>query len=450
MNESMKSVTASLLEHISDEPTSLAQLVEETGQSRSTLTRRLNDLITENKVQRIGKGRATRYIRVSESPEASESSASSTVLTPQSQRLVERLSAPENKREPVGYRRTLLESYRPNETEYLSKSTRTHLAELGRGSSANEPAGTYARKILDRLLIDLSWNSSRLEGNTYSLLETERLLSEDRIATERLGFETQMILNHKAAIEFLVDGAPDIALTPYVVKSLHAILSENLLADASAGGRLRTTSVGIHGSVFYPLDNPHQLAELFEQLLLKAEAIEDPFEQSFFTLVHLPYLQPFLDVNKRVSRLAANIPFIRKNLSPLSFIDVDQETYIQGLLGVYELNDVSILRDVFVNAYARSAARYAAVRESLGEPDLFRLKYRNEIKKIVADIIRQTMTPKNATAAIRESAKAIPVSEQAQFISVVQSELNTLHEGNFARFRVTPAEFAAWKNAKDR
>ena len=128
---------------------------------------------------------------------------------------------------------------------------------------------------------------------------------------------------------------------------------------------------------------PPLIEECFEQILDTASAIADPFEQSFFVLVQLPYLQPFDDVNKRVSRLAANIPLLKWNLSPLSFIDVPQDIYTEGLLGVYELNRTQLLRDVFLLACERSAARYAAVRQSLGEPDPFRMQHRENLREVV-------------------------------------------------------------------
>ena len=105
-------------------------------------------------------------------------------------------------------------------------------------------------------------------------------------------------------------------------------------------------------------------------------------------MVQLPYLQPFDDVNKRVSRLAANIPFIKGNLSPLSFTDVPRSTYTDAILGVYELNEADLLKDVFIWAYERSADRYAAVRQSLGEPDPFRLRHRAALREIVGEVIR--------------------------------------------------------------
>ena len=136
-----------------------------------------------------------------------------------------------------------------------------------------------------------------------------------------------MILNHKAAIEFLVQSAEEIAFNRYTILNLHALLAENLLPDPMAAGRVRQIPVGIGRSVYHPLDVPQLIEECLDEILVKAEAITDPFEQAFFVMVQLPYLQPFEDVNKRVSRLAANIPLFRRNLSPISFVDVPDETY---------------------------------------------------------------------------------------------------------------------------
>lgn len=193
---------------------------------------------------------------------------------------------------------------------------------------------------MDRLLIDLSWNSSRLEGNTYSLLDTQRLLERGEAVEGKDAKETQMILNHKAAIEMLADDAEEIGFNRYTLCNLHALLSENLLPDPMAGGRLRSHSVGIGASVFEPLQVPQQIEEGFDIMLTKVEAVRNPFEQALFIMVHLPYLQPFDDVNKRLSRLAANIPLVRRNLCPLSFVDVDREMYTLGFLGVYELGRI--------------------------------------------------------------------------------------------------------------
>src|ERR1035438_1925019 len=149
-----------------------------------------------------------------------------------------------------------------------------------------------------------------------------------------------MILNHKAAIEMLADQAEEIGFNRYTICNLHALLADNLLADPAASGRLRSKPVGISGTVFHPLEVPQAIEENFQQILDKATAIVDAFEQSFFVMVHIPYLQTFEDVNKRVSRLSANIPLVRRNLCPLSFVDVPVDDYVDATLGVYELNRV--------------------------------------------------------------------------------------------------------------
>ena len=192
---------------------------------------------------------------------------------------------------------------------------------------------------------------------------------------------------------------------------------------------------------------PQLIAECFEQILDTAAAISDPFEQAFFALVHLAYLQGFEDVNKRVSRLAANIPLIRGNLCPLSFVDVPERAYVDGVLAVYELNRVELLRDVFVWAYERSSARYSAVRQSLGEPDPFRMRYRLLVRELVAEVVQSGMDKKAATALARQHAATDEVSpaDRARFVEVVETELMSLHEGNIARYRLRPAEFQAWR-----
>ena len=168
-------------------------------------------------------------------------------------------------------------------------------------------------------------------------------------------------------------------------------------------------------------------------------------------MVQLPYLQPFDDVNKRVSRLSANIPFIKRNLSPLSFTDVPRSLYTDSVLAVYELNKVDLLKDVFIWAYRRSAQRYTAVRQSLGEPDPFRVKYSVALREIVAEVIRGQMDRKSATAHIANwSEKHIAPNERDRFREVAEAEILGMHEGNFARYQIRPSEFDGWqKNWND-
>jgi fido (protein-threonine AMPylation protein) len=347
---------------------------------------------------------------------------------------------------PVGYNRAFLDQYIPNKTYYLSDVVRKHLAEIG-GASGDYPAGTYAKQIFNRLLIDLSWNSSRLEGNTYSLLETERLLKLSEVVEGKDLKDAQMILNHKEAIEFLVDSANDIGVNRRTILNLHAILSYDLLGNPESCGRLRSIPVWIGKSVYSPLAIPQLIEECFQQIIDIASQIQDPFEQAFFLMVQLPYLQPFEDVNKRVSRLAANIPLILRNLSPLSFVDVPESLYIQGLVGVYEFNRIELLREVFIWAYERSCLHYSAKRKELGEPDPFRMRYRDLIRATVVNIVQNQMSRSAAVEFIKKAAyESVPAELQARFIEVVETEIMCLHEGNFARYRLKYSEYTAWKS----
>lgn len=417
--------------------------------TRRTLQRWLNALVGQGRLRKEGQARSTRYLLpVQAAPEAADAAPGdvSLPLSDEARAIDIAVRQPVQHRTPVGYRRSFLDSYRPNTTFYLHAALRAELQALGQVAAHNEPAGTYARSIANRLLIDLSWNSSRLEGNTYSLLETERLLSAGDAAEGKGALEAQMILNHKAAIEFLMDCTPDMGFNRYTLLNLHALLSDNLLPDPTASGRLRTVAVGIGQAVFLPLEGPQLIAECFAQVLDTAAAIQDPLEQAFFAMVHLPYLRPFEDVNKRVSRLAANIPLIQHNLCPLSFVDVPPAAYISAMLGVYELNRIELLRDVFAWAYKRSCARYSAVRQSLGEPDPFRLRYRALIFDTVAEVVRAAMNKQRAIAFVaRQARQHLPPADQHRFVEVTETELMSLHEGNMARYRLRPSEFEAWR-----
>lgn len=413
--------------------------------ARRTLQYRLRALVDAGRLRLIGEGRAARYHHGDEII-AQPGPADIVPISPEGSAVLAYVRQPVAVRQPVGYERNFLDRYRPNETFYLTQQQRDHLATIGKPQIEAAAAGTYAKQILNRLLIDLAWNSSRLEGNTYSLLDTRRLLDFGEAAEGRGPREAQMILNHKDAIEFLVANANDVGFNRYTILNLHALLANNLLADPTAVGRLRHIIVGIDGSTFHPLEGPGLIEECFDQILATAAAIDDPFEQAFFIMVQLPYLQPFDDVNKRVSRLAANIPMIRANLAPLSFTEVPGDLYTRATLGVYERNDITLLRDVFLWAYQRSAARYAAVRQSMGEPDPFRLRYREQLRDVVRDVVRGAMS-RQATRAhlVTTSREFIPTADQDQFAEVAETELLGLHEGNFARYLVRPSEFAVWQ-----
>jgi hypothetical protein len=416
-----------------------------------SLQRRLALLVRDGKLIPLGNGPARRYrsprYRVEEMSADLDSAASVRAsviaLSAESAELLALVDRPIAARTPAGYRREFLDRYVPNQTRYLPDQLRLHLHELGRSPVSDKPAGTYARRILDRLLIDLSWSSSRLEGNTYSRLDTQNLIAFGHAAEGKDRIETQMVLNHKQAIEMLVEQADEIGFNRYTFQNLHALLAENLLHDPGAVGRLRQIEVAIGGTVFHPLAVPQLIDECFGLLLAKAAAIKDPFEQSFFVMVHLPYLQPFEDVNKRVSRIGANVSLIKCNLAPLSFVDVPEREYIAGTLGVYELNRVELLRDVYAWAYERSCQRYTAIKDSVPEPDPLRMRYRDALASVVAGIVRGGM-PIEHDAIRRLSTPLVDTADLEAFLTMATNELYQLHEGSLARYRLRPSEFQRW------
>lgn len=427
---------------------------------RRAMRLRLSKLIEAGRARSAGERRWTRYFAAQT---RAASAPPTTIVAPSDDQVVDADDAvaiplsplgaevrrlvqrPEIERDPVSYKRQFLSSYQPNVTVYLPQTIREHLQRIGAVDAQSQPAGTYARNILDRLLIDLSWSSSKLEGNTYSILDTQTLIEHGKVAEGKSAEETAMILNHKNAIEFLVEAADDIGFNRYTLLNLHSLLADSLL-DAESTGKLRQRIVSITGTIYTPLTTPQIIEECFTELLAKADAIKNPFEQSFFASIHLPYLQPFADVNKRVSRLTANIPFIKRNLAPISFVDVPKDLYIEAMIGVYELNRIELARDMFVWAYERSARRYTAIQQSFGAPDEFRLRYREQLRSVVSEIVRERQSRDAASKTIEEFAgELIPIRDKQTFVEAAQTELIGLHEGNFARYKVRPSEFYAWK-----
>lgn len=419
--------------------------------ARRTVQRMIARLIDERRLIAIGEGRARRYFPAGAPPHGETTAVQPEgfpdfiPLSADSQDIVAYIDQPLEARRPVGYQRDFLDAYRPNATWYLSESLRRQLRKMGQTAEVGAPAGTYSRAILDRLLIDLSWASSHLEGNTYSRLDTRELIEHGKAASGKAAIETQMILNHKTAIELLVENIDNVGFNRFTLMNLHSALAENLLPNPADEGRIRQHAVDIGKSVYRPLSTPQQIEDALDTLLDKANRIDDPFEQSFFMMVHLPYLQPFADINKRTSRLAANLPLFRANLCPLTFLDVPEQAYSRATLGVYEMTRVELLRDLYVWAYERSTQEYLAIKQNLAEPDPLRLAWRDLIKRTIRDIVlHPDLEP---LACIQRAVSEVPEREQADVQALVVDELRRLHDGVLARYGLRPSDYAAWKAA---
>lgn len=416
-------------------PVSLPELLEVLGTDfaeRST-RRWLNEMVRDGLVKKIGHKRGTRYQLISlaknfftQSPFAS----------------IEYIRSPLMQRKPVAYNRQWLDEYRPNITFYLPPHDRTQMHAEGQREADKNPAGTYARKIYNRLLIDLSYNSSRLEGNTYSLLETQQLLLEGKSAEGKLDAEKIMILNHKEAIRHLVESAAKIEIDFNEICTLHFLLADALISPKDAG-HIRDYGVRISQSTYVPLENKAELEQQLRHICHKAQEIEDPYESSFFLLTHLAYLQAFADVNKRTSRLSANIPLIRHNRVPLSCNDIEKEDYNSAMLAIYELNDTTPLAKLYYFSYLRSCETYNAHAEAMNYDEV-RARYRQLRRETIRHIIVEKLLGENLDAYVRAQAQTIPAPQQERFMQTITEDLQEMNVARIAGMGITPQQLADW------
>lgn len=210
-------------------------------------------------------------------------------------------------------------------------------------------------KEMERLGVDLSWKSSQIEGNTYSLLETERLLKEKQTAQGKTKEEAVMLLNHKDALDFILDN-PDY-LKEFTVRRLediHSILTKEL----GVGNGIRKRRVGITGTNYRPLDNEFQIREALEDTCKLINAKEDVFEKALLALVLLSYIQAFTDGNKRTARISSNAILLAWGYCPISFRTVDSVDYKKAMLMFYEQNNIVAFKQIFIEQYEFAVKNY--------------------------------------------------------------------------------------------
>lgn len=228
----------------------------------------------------------------------------------------------------------------------LQEEFRQHISEL----TDNE-----YRKEMERLGIDLSWKSSQIEGNTYTLLETERLLRESKTAEGKSKEEAVMLLNHKDALSFVLDN-PDYLkeLTVSHIEDIHQLLTKDLSIDKG----LRRHRVGITGTNYHPLDNEFQIREAMRDACELINSKSNIFEKALLTLVLLSYIQPFSDGNKRTARITSNAILIANNYCPLSFRSVDSIDYKKAMLIFYEQNNLYAFKQIFMEQFEFAVKEY--------------------------------------------------------------------------------------------
>lgn len=313
--------------------------------SFATLKRILTKLISENYISSKGQGKGTKYII----------SPTYKVIQPidideyYKQEIDER-AIKENFDlsiiNDVFTKNNLFTDSELSKLEELQTKFRENIAQLSESEY---------RKEFERLAIDLSWKSSQIEGNTYSLLETEKLLREKETASGKTKEEAIMLLNHKDALDFIIDN-PDYLnpLTVSKIEDIHSILTKDLSVDRN----LRKRRVGISGTNYRPLDNEFQIKEALQDTCNLINKKENIFEKALLALILISYIQPFMDGNKRTARIVSNAILMNEKYCPLSFRTVDSMDYKKAMLLFYEQNNISNFKEIFINQFEFAVKTY--------------------------------------------------------------------------------------------
>lgn len=334
-----------ILEYIKTHPGVSSRQIEEAmnGEvSLATVKRMVNELMNNFYVYAEGKARATRYY-------------ASALFAPVD--LDEYYSKEVDEREvQTGYNFDLI----PNVLSKVALFTKEEMDELNAlqtrfAENFSSLSEEQKKREMERLGIDLSWKSSQIEGNTYSLLETERLLKEKQTAAGKTKEEAIMLLNHKDALDFIVAN-PDYLqhLTISRIEDIHSLLVKELGVDRN----IRTRRVGITGTNYRPIDNEFQIREALQQTCDLVNARDNVFEKALYILALLSYIQAFNDGNKRVARITSNAILIANRYCPVSFRTVDSIDYKKAMLLFYEQNNISAFKQIFIEQFRFAVNTY--------------------------------------------------------------------------------------------
>lgn len=313
--------------------------------SYATLKRILTKLKSNNYIETVGQGKATKYI-----------------LSPAFE-LIQPIDVEKYYEDEID-KRQIIENFNFDVisnilTEYQvfteNELQKLDLLQKKYTKNSSELSENEYKKELERLAIDLSWKSSQIEGNTYSLLETERLLKEKETASGKTKEEAIMLLNHKDALDFIIENNDYlIPLTVSKIEDIHSILTKELAVERN----LRKRRVGISGTNYKPLDNEFQILEALQNTCKLINKKENIFEKALLALVLISYIQPFMDGNKRTARIISNAILMNYNYCPLSFRTVDSIDYKKAMLLFYEQNNISSIKEIFINQFEFAVKTY--------------------------------------------------------------------------------------------
>jgi len=221
-----------------------------------------------------------------------------------------------------------------------------------RGKTINP---TLYKREIERFTVEFAWKSSKIEGNTYTLLETEALIKNAKEAEGRSKYEANMILNHKKAIDFILSDRNyfKILNLEKVVK-LHSILIEGL--EVTEG--IREGAVAITGTTYVPLKGRLKLKKALEETISLINKTDFPLEKALIASSMIAYIQGFNDGNKRIARTLANAVLISNNYYPLSYRDLNESEYVKSMILFYEQNNLYNFKKIIVDQYHFSENNY--------------------------------------------------------------------------------------------
>lgn len=276
-------------------------------------------------------------------------------------------AVPDQRRTRIPYDPGRIGSYDPEAAPWLPAAAAATMRAAVPSDGLMLDPQTYSREIGERFLIEMSWASSAMEGNTYSLLETEILIKYAEKAVGRSAEEATMILNHKDAIGWVLDNIEEMTVDAATAFRLHALLMRGLVHPGNLGS-VRQHGVGITNTAYVPSEDRIELSMGLSELCARAGRASDPFEASFALLVGTAYLQAFADGNKRLGRLLSNIPLLKAGLPPISFVGVDRQAYAAGMISWYELADAGHVARAVAAGYEVSAPAYRVAAVSRRVP----------------------------------------------------------------------------------
>ena len=311
----------------------------------ATVKRILAKLISESLILPIGKGRGTKYI-IDPAYE---------LLNPID--VDEYFEKEIDEREIKDSFNLFLISDILSKTTLFTSDEQQQLVDLQKKYKKNvsELTPLEYMKELERLAIDLSWKSSQIEGNTYSLLETERLLKDKETALGKAKDEAIMLLNHKEALDFIIENPTYVSpLTISKIEDIHSLLIKDLAVDRN----IRKRRVGISGTNYKPLDNEFQIREALNDMCELVNIRENVFEKALIVLLLISYIQPFGDGNKRTARIISNAILMNRDYCPISFRTVDSVEYKKAMLIFYEQNNITVFKKIFMSQFEFAVKTY--------------------------------------------------------------------------------------------